>query len=169
MTRIRDQLLNLSIRDTATGLYNRRGMYQFLSGRKNQYGIYRILVVMADMDGLKYINDNFGHNEGDFGLATIAKIMQRCSQKNEVAVRNGGDEFLIIGVGNYKDGQVKEKLAEIERELKQTNSGEKPYEISASLGYCLADWNKETNVETLISLADERMYEQKKIHKKQRL
>lgn len=168
MTRIRNQLLNLSIRDTATGLYNRRGMYQFLSGRRVQYGISRILVVMADMDGLKYINDNFGHNEGDFGLATIAKILQRCLQKNEVAVRNGGDEFLIIGVGNYSGSQAEEKLAEIELELKKTNSGEKPYEISASLGYCLADWNKETNVETLISLADERMYEQKKIHKKQR-
>lgn len=169
MTRIREQLLNLSIRDMATGLYNRRGMYQFLNERKSQYGVTQILVVMADMDGLKYINDNFGHNEGDYGLAVIAETIRQGLGYNEVAVRNGGDEFLLVGIGKYQAGQVDKKLTKIEQELKSRNTGEKPYEISASLGYCIADWNQDTNVETLISLADERMYEQKKIHKKQRV
>lgn len=169
MTRIRHQLLNLSIHDMATGLYNRRGMYQFLNGKKSQYGVTQILVIMADMDGLKYINDNFGHNEGDYGLAVIAETIRQGSDYNEVAVRNGGDEFLIVGIGKYQTEQIDKKLIKIEQDLKGRNTGEKPYEISASLGYCIADWNQDTNVETLISLADERMYEQKKIHKKQRM
>lgn len=169
MIRIRFQLIEYSTQDMATGLYNRRGMYEKLNDMKKFGTGKQILVIMSDMDGLKFINDNYGHNEGDFGIMTIATEMKKACRNNEICVRNGGDEFLIIGVGEYTDDEVMDKINIISNQLKiKTAESKKPYEISSSFGYCFTKLERDTNIDAIISIADKRMYENKRIRKKLR-
>lgn len=173
ITRIRTKLLTNSTLDVATGLFNRRGMYVKLDELirfTNNSDRSDILVIMADMDGLKYINDNFGHNEGDFGLICISEALKRAVGKNEIAVRFAGDEFLIIGINNYTEAGIAEKIERIQRDIEEQskNSG-KPYPISASLGYCCEKLSSDTNIDRIIDIADEQMYlSKRKKHKNRR-
>ncbi len=161
MTRIRNQLFELSMKDPATGLYNRRGMREWLMGRKDAGGTG--FFILADMDGLKYINDKFGHADGDFGLMTIAEALKENVGWNEIGARIGGDEFLLVGVGQYSTEDVRQKLMQIERsvEEKSGRSG-KEYEISASLGFALGELGTDAEIDRLIETADARMYENKR-------
>lgn len=170
MMRIRNQLELNSTLDIATGLLNRRGMYQHLSETKKNSTGQDLLIIMADMDGLKIINDNFGHSEGDFGISTISHALMNSADKNEICVRNGGDEFLLIGIGKYTEFNIKEKIDNIQNEIKykSDNSG-KPYTVAASIGYYLTTLTKDTNFDLAISIADERMYQIKKQHHRNRV
>lgn len=171
ITRIRTGLQQNSMRDSATGLFNRRGMYEVINDFKiknmgRSVG-KKMLVIMADMDGLKYINDNFGHNEGDFGILSIAQATKEIKEDNEVAIRYAGDEFLIIGVNDYTEELVEKKLKRLQKLIfdKSENSG-KPYKFSASVGYCLEKYDVDINIDRLIDIADERMYlNKRKKHK----
>lgn len=92
------QLLALSMRDSLTGLYNRRFMRETLErevsrvNRKNQ----SLGIIMADVDDFKKINDTFGHATGDAVLCEIAAILNKQFRKSDIACRFGGDEFIII-------------------------------------------------------------------------
>ncbi|MCM1057568.1 MAG: GGDEF domain-containing protein [Firmicutes bacterium] len=161
MTRIRNQLFELSMKDPATGLYNRRGMREWLMGKKGAGG--KVFCILADMDGLKYINDKFGHGDGDFSLQAIADALKENVGWNEIGARIGGDEFLLVGVGQYTPEDVKAKLAQIKRSVaqKSENSG-KEYEISVSLGFALGDPETYEEIDRLVEGADALMYEDKR-------
>ncbi len=167
MTRIRNQLFELSMKDPATGLYNRRGMREWLSARTGTAG--RVMFIMADMDGLKYINDKFGHADGDFSLLTIAESLKEAVGQNEIGARIGGDEFLLVGVGQYSEEDVRGKIAQIGKKMaERSERSGKEYEISASLGYALGELGTEAEIDRLIETADEDMYRNKKRNKKNR-
>lgn len=161
MTRIRNQLFELSMKDPATGLYNRRGMREWLTGKKDIGG--RVFFILADMDGLKYINDKFGHADGDFSLLTIADALKENVGWNEIGARIGGDEFLLVGVGQYSEEDVRQKLMKIKQSMaeKSVHSG-KEYEITASLGFALGELGTDAEIDRLIETADARMYENKR-------
>lgn len=161
MTRIRNQLFELSMKDSATGLYNRRGMREWLAGKRDVAG--KVFFIMADMNGLKYINDKFGHADGDFSLLTIAEALKEAVGWNEIGVRIGGDEFLLVGVGQYSIEDIRQKIAQIEKRVaeKSEHSG-KEYEISASLGFSVGDLGTDADIDRLIEAADAQMYENKR-------
>lgn len=168
--RIRNKIQENSVRDWATGLYNRCGMYDKLDTLLPESNGKDVLVIMADMDGLKYINDNFGHNEGDFGIISISKALKKFCGKHEIAVRFAGDEFLLIGIGSYTDEYAEEKMKQIEEDIisRSANSG-KNYEFSASMGYCLEKITPDIDMDKIIDIADERMYiNKRKKHKNRR-
>lgn len=163
MTRIRTQLLINSVLDMATGLYNRRGLYIKINEMCKSAEGKTMMVIMADMDKLKYINDTFGHSEGDYGLQMIADSLKCNADKHEICVRNGGDEFLLIGIGNYTDSDADKKISGITHTLiEKSRISRKPYEVTASMGFCLSVINEDTNVDLLIGIADEKMYQEKK-------
>lgn len=164
MLRIKMHISSLSLFDSATGLYNRRGMYRQLETIAANAEDHDLLIIMADMDGLKYINDHYGHQEGDFGLLSIANTLTSIvDNDNEFCVRNGGDEFLFVGVGSYTKEIIDAKLNRVEQAMVRLNTKvDKPYEISASFGYCCDELSADTNIDILIGIADGRMYEQKK-------
>ena len=169
MMRIRTQLMQNSVIDMATGLYNRRGLYIKLNEIRKDASGKKILVIMADMDGLKFINDTYGHNEGDYGLQMIADSLKCNADKNEICVRNGGDEFLLIGVGNYSDSDGEAKVMGIMHTLEEkSNMSRKPYKVTASIGCSCADFDEDTNVDMLIGVADQRMYQNKKRNNRNR-
>ncbi len=122
----------------------------------------KVMIAFLDMDGLKMINDNYGHNEGDFALQKLADIIRECCTSKLICARFGGDEFIIFGADvNEEEVQLFEhkltaKLDEINRILN------KPYPISASMGTYLTSVTPDMPLFQIITKADEKMYEQKK-------
>lgn len=169
MMRVRGRIETKSEIDAMTGLYNRRAMESKLEGIR-QFGKGKILLALvADLDRLKYINDTYGHHEGDYAIKAVAEVLAECTANNEICIRSGGDEFIMLGVDEYTEDEVDEKVAQIEELCaKKGEDGKKPYEVSVSIGYCLARLRDDTNVELLIEVSDQRMYEVKREHHKAR-
>ena len=170
MLRARNSYVMLSIRDNMTGLYNRRGMYErFEKMQAAAKPTDRLFTAVIDMDGLKYINDTFGHNEGDYGINAVSKAAKQSAREEEFCVRAGGDEFYVIGIGSYADGECEKRCTAYLAALADisANSG-KPYPISASIGCALGDAG-DFDLEELLRIADEEMYRFKVMRKKHRL
>ena len=170
MIRAKNRLVALSVRDGMTGAYNRRGMELMLSKmRGNAKEGDSLFVGIVDMDGLKYINDTFGHTEGDAGIRRISAAMKTIMRNSEICVRAGGDEFYIMGIGRYdecdKDARILAFQAAMEKENQKM---EKPYLLSASMGCAIAPVNEALKVDCVIDEADEVMYRNKVARKRQR-
>ena len=158
-----EQLENLYIHDQMTGAYNRRGFFREMSRRfAGRQGV-DLMVVSADLDGLKEINDKYGHTEGDKAIEIIASaLMYACGDKC-VCARFGGDEF--IAAGEYEIGLAEEFEQKFNLYISNQNSALKgTYEIAASLGI-VSDRCSYDNIDKIINLADERMYMRKKERK----
>ncbi len=153
----------LSTMDEMTGAYNRRGMYQRYKELLSQASPGDSLFVsVIDMDGLKYINDTFGHKEGDFGIKTICNVLRETSLENEICVRSGGDEFFLIGIGKYKKADESQRaLNFVETLKKRSEELQRSYNISASIGCVVYDDYNEVALDNALSEADERMYHYK--------
>ncbi len=124
-------------------------------------------VVYLDLDGLKTVNDTFGHEEGDWYIQSAAKCIKE-SFPNDSIARIGGDEFLVVG-SKKKVSSVLERAHLCHEKitlLKRDNK--KPYETSISYGLVEVDAKNELSTEDLIDLADTKMYDFKKARNKER-
>lgn len=159
-----------SERDVMTGLYNRRGMDSRIEKMLEEAAPDdKCAVFVIDMDGLKSINDNFGHTEGDFGIITIANAINSICRDSEICVRAGGDEFYVIGMGKYSDEEMNGRVERFRTLIdKADKSSGKPYDISASIGWQCGDVTESFDIDDLIRLADLRMYDDKTGRCKQR-
>lgn len=168
MIRTKNRLSISAEYDELTGLMNRHGMERSIKRKLiAAYPSDKIMVIVIDMDGLKRINDTFSHMEGDFSIRRIADAIRHITAKNEIAVRSGGDEFYLIGIGDYNDDIIAEKTANFRKYLKEASESlNRPYEISGSVGGAIASVS--VDIEDIIKIADERMYEDKIKRKKQR-
>ena len=136
--------------DTLTNCFTRETYYHDLNSMdKTINGI-----IQFDMNGLKYINDNYGHIEGDKALATIAKIITENANKGMYVYRLGGDEFIILAINNSED-DIRSTIWGFENDLKETT-------YYCSVGYSYRS-TKETSVETLLKEAERKMYEAKSV------
>lgn len=150
--------------DSLTGIYNRNGF------KRSAQGIFdtciaekrTVMVMFADMDGLKTINDSYGHKVGDYAIRSIAAVLQESCTHDEIVCRFGGDEFFIFGV-DYDEPKAVALRDKIMKNLEicNRNSG-KPYRLSVSLGACITVPPPSSTIFQLISIADNRMYEEKK-------
>ncbi len=124
-------------------------------------------IVYLDMDGLKIVNDTFGHEEGDWYIKTVSKCI-RDAFKGDTIARIGGDEFLVVG--NITTGApITKKVKDCyENVLKLKGQNKKPYETSLSYGIVEVATSNELSVNDLIDLADEKMYIFKKARHKER-
>lgn len=171
VSRIQNRLMKFSQMDPMTGLLNRRGMdelYKHVWGSRVMNS--RLLVFVIDMDGLKFINDTYGHREGDYGITTIAAAVRHVSKSTEICVRAGGDEFYLIGVDTYDAEEPQRRVDKFFEYLKEENRiAAKPFEVSASIGYQMVDAIAGLCLDQIICEADEEMYRNKCERKKQRL
>ena len=169
MMRAKNRYIDLSVRDNMTGLYNRRGMYErFDEMRINASEADRLFVCVIDMDGLKYINDTFGHSEGDFGIMALSYTVINLTKENEICVRAGGDEFFILGIGAYSDQECSERCNRLESLITEhAKKNTKPYALSASIG-CFLGEAGQFDLNDALSKADAEMYRCKTARKKQR-
>jgi len=150
--------------DPLCGIYNRNGFSRavntiFADCVDNHTSI---MIMFADMDGLKIINDTYGHKEGDVALRMLAEAISSCCGSTEVCARFGGDEFLIFS--HSKTVEEAENLkAKIMAEIANKNkTHDASYELSASIGYSISEASHQVPLFKLITKADEKMYEEKK-------
>ncbi|WP_175444938.1 MULTISPECIES: GGDEF domain-containing protein [unclassified Ruminococcus] len=167
MTRVRTKLTMYSEFDAMTGLMNRRGMEHRLKGMLGKSPM--MFACVLDMDGLKYINDNFGHAEGDNAIIELAHAARSITMPGEICIRAGGDEFFILGSGTYTPQELEERLLSFLDVLNKYNeTSGKPYNVMASAGFALGNADTTDAVEKLLHDADTKMYDQKVEHKRQR-
>ena len=158
-------------KDMLTNLYNRRGFYKYIKGVISEATEkqYAFAVISIDMDGLKIINDSYGHKEGDYALKSIATAMTLNVAEGEYAARFGGDEFLIaLGASNAEE-RVDEIVGGIQGYLEELNKKhDKPYSLGASFGSYITVPKKDDNLDDYIRYADNAMYSEKARHKRER-
>jgi diguanylate cyclase (GGDEF)-like protein len=162
-----DELDKLYVIDPLCGIYNRNGFIRTadLIFRQCETEGKNILVSFIDMDGLKYINDNFGHKEGDFALQQLASVIDECCKGSRICARFGGDEFIILGENATEDDIATLELT-FKSHLESMNHViNKPYEITASIGTIVSKVENGSKLFALITQADQLMYDRKKKNK----
>ncbi len=154
-------------RDALTGMYNRRGFENYgkpMFEEAKEEG-KSIFLAIIDMDGMKQINDNYGHIEGDYALRKVHEAIARACPEEVIQARTGGDEFEIIAQGiSEEQGMV--YLKNLKKYLDMFNAGdEKEYKIHASCGYACRIPGQGDTLERFIKESDEMMYRNKMINK----
>jgi diguanylate cyclase (GGDEF)-like protein/PAS domain S-box-containing protein len=154
----------ISITDSLTGLYNRRGLFALaeqqlkLVNRSKQW----LSVLYADLDNLKEINDQFGHQEGDAALTRAADILRTTYRESDIIARIGGDEFVVIIVSDERRSS-QAIHGRLQQNLNAHNEGTKAaYILSLSTGIAMYDPQHPVSFEDLLREADRFMY----LHKK---
>lgn len=159
-------LENKYIHDPMTGLYNRRGFYQRIQPLFDQCikTQQSILVASVDLNGLKYINDTFGHGDGDIAISTVGRALAETMAENSTCARFGGDEFIAacLATDPQESDNFRKRIQDYLDEFNATSG--KAYEVSASIGIVNAIPNQEVSLDDFIKYADEKMYEEKANH-----
>ena len=157
-------LQSLSLIDELTGLYNRRG---FLAVTEQHIAAIRRnekvpVILYADLDGLKEINDSLGHHEGDRALVMAAEIFKETFRSSDILGRLGGDEFVVLAAVGSEESTESVALR-LKEKFKASNSlGNRPYDLSISVGLACFDTEEEHTIEELMARADRAMYEEKR-------
>ncbi|MBQ0064597.1 MAG: GGDEF domain-containing protein [Firmicutes bacterium] len=159
-------LKNQSRKDVLTGLYNRRGFEEKVGGyfrRNKQSGNGDFYILLADIDELKKINDNYGHKVGDIAIRKGADILRQAFGTNGFLVRLGGDEFLAI-VKMAKEEAIVESLERAQKQINQEIPLDK--DTNFSYGMKRIDDVERMNLDDLLKEVDILMYKHKKTKKK---
>jgi diguanylate cyclase (GGDEF)-like protein len=117
-------------------------------------------ICFIDLDGLKHVNDTFGHEMGDSMIIATGNIIQASIRKSDIICRWGGDEFVLL---MHCDMQQAENLMKrIQSNMDEKNRQQQtPYQLGFSYGIVSVDENPDKSMDDLISIADSRMYKQK--------
>ena len=152
----------LSMHDSLTGIYN-RGYFEEEMARIERGRCFPVSILMADLDGLKKINDTLGHANGDSLIRDAANILRQAVRPSDVVARLGGDEFALIlpGTDDLSVAGVVERIRVIEAEF---NRGSRAYQVSFSIG--VATSGQGAHLSGTLKIADERMYLEKFARKK---
>ena len=163
------QLQNLTLTDDLTGLYNRRGFLPLVEQQiklEHHVGTARGLSLMfADLDGLKRINDQYGHQAGSDAIVAFANVLRSALRSADLVARWGGDEFVILTIGT--PGETSEMIIDrIHAKLHEHNSdSDAPYDLACSIGITPVPVEGGKSFETLIAEADQAMYNEKRRRK----
>lgn len=170
MNAMLQKLNRMWVYDTLTGIFNRAGFFKFApsiieEAKRNNHNLF---VLFLDLDGLKSINDKYGHDEGDIFIKTMGNILNQTRRHGELLMRYGGDEFVVLSQG-YTDEDAKDYIKRVQQEIEKYNaSTQKPYLLDASMGYNIVKPADNMNLEDLIEVADREMYKAKKEKKKKK-
>jgi len=160
LKRSEEKISYLSFHDALTGLYNQAYFEEELE-RYNSPRYYPLSIMMVDINGLKVINDTFGHYEGDKLLQHFASLLNSISRKGDVVARLGGDEFAIL-----LPSTTAEQVHDFHKRIKKTCEEDsiKPIYLRPSIALgCITQKGEYQNTETLLKEIDKRMYQDKNI------
>ena len=158
------RLRNLYEQDTFSGIYNRNGFVQAtedlykecIEKKRN------VMLMFIDLDGLKTINDTYGHSTGDMAICSIADVLVESCTNGEVYCRFGGDEFIVFGA-DYTESAADALTAVIENNIRKVNeTGFNPFTLSASMGYVIAVPQENEDLFYFVTEADKKMYTEKR-------
>lgn len=153
------RLDEMYIKDSLTGAYNRFGMERFFTELKHKCLMSKVFMQVSfiDIDNLKKINDEYGHEEGDRIISATAEILQKKAKKSYV-VRYGGDEFIVIGTVN-SEKEIVDYWTRVEEEVvKYNKQKENKATLSISYGYDVFKMEATTYLEDCIRVTDNKMY-----------
>ena len=164
---LEETLRNSSLKDDLTGLFNRRGLlkqaapyFDFARRQKEN-----LLLLFIDLDGMKRINDEFGHNEGDNALINTAAILNRTFRSSDIIARLGGDEFTVLVTD--LNANKEDAIARLNENLRAYNASEtRGHKLSFSIGVATLEPERMTCFEELLEQADQAMYEQKRMKRR---
>ena len=163
--REKEVLTDMAFNDPLTGFYNRakyvRDVEEFVNSKKY------FAMVNCDVNGLKYVNDKFGHRAGDELLKSFSECLRESVPANARCYRMGGDEFMVLVADSTKMevNLAMENLVKHEREISEG----KEYVVEASYGVAFSNEVPDCNPQKLYTLADKKMYEMKtKCHSSRR-
>jgi diguanylate cyclase (GGDEF)-like protein len=164
---LREKLKHYSFYDELTDLYNRRGFFDMLERQiklSNRKGI-KFFLLFADIDGLKKINDTWGHVTGDRALQEFAAILRNCFRESDIIARIGGDEFSVFPIDADRK-MCAILLKRIDRAIVEFhNKHDGPYRLAASMGTAFYDPAYPCSPDELLGRADAEMYKIKKMKK----
>lgn len=163
------EAINMAMQDPLTGLKNRLGLIEAFNQNAGVIipGEQRIALIFADLDNFKIINDTYGHEDGDYVLCTVASRIQSITRHNDVVVRAGGDEFIIL-LASIKSNDLEHiphfisRLINIVSEPIPLNGN--THQVGASIGLAIYPRDGE-NLQSLINSADNSMYLDKRMKK----
>jgi diguanylate cyclase (GGDEF)-like protein len=164
------EIRNLAVSDDLTGLYNRRG---FLAAASHQLKLAHrngenVLLLFCDVDGLKAINDSFGHHEGDLALVRTSSALRATFRDSDILARLGGDEFAVLAsdasIPNWQT-----IVPRIEKNLDTANAARADYRLSLSIGVARFDPCSPSSLGDLMAYADQEMYSHKRSRRKLRV
>ena len=157
-------LQTIALTDTLTGLYNRHGFVTI--GEEQLKLAHRngncVAVAFVDLDGMKRINDEFGHEFGDQALIATARILKSTFRASDLIARLGGDEFIVLGVGVQpgSTGGIRKRLM---RNLAAHNKSQSILTVGFSVGFASHRPSRKDpkTIEQLMTEADQAMYAEK--------
>jgi PAS domain S-box/PAS domain S-box/diguanylate cyclase (GGDEF) domain len=159
------KLETIAFTDQLTGIYNRRGFFNLatqqlqLAKRSKQ----KMLLFFADIDGMKWINDTFCHEEGDRALIDAARILLQTFRSVDILSRIGGDEFAILAI-NADEIILDNIMSRCQKFADKLNFRKsRKYKLSISIGYAIYDPDNPISLDELMAQADISMYENKKV------
>jgi diguanylate cyclase (GGDEF)-like protein/PAS domain S-box-containing protein len=165
--KLEETLRNSSLKDDLTGLFNRRGLlkqaapyFDFARRQKE-----KLLLLFIDLDGMKKINDEFGHNEGDNALIQTAAILNRSFRGSDIIARLGGDEFTVLVTD--LNANKEDAITRLNDNLKAYNASDAcSHKLAFSIGVATLEPERMTCFEELLEQADQAMYEQKRMKRR---
>lgn len=143
--------------DPLTGLYNRDGGVRYIN--PHCAGV----LIFIDVDNFKHVNDGYGHAKGDDVLREFAKTLQKNFRDDDIIMRYGGDEFAVYTRGDWDELLMEKRLNELLYDLRKisvTKEGQSPLYMTASIGCLIAKYGCQ-DLDTMLRLADQKMYEAK--------
>lgn len=170
LDRVTQKLNKLYTIDSLADINNRNGfrintqqLYSYCISAKKP-----VMLMFLDMDGLKYINDTFGHKAGDAAISGMAEVLKAACTGGEICCRFGGDEFIVFAA-DYTETQAQTLSERIQKLLDEKNAALKAsYTLAASLGFHITVPQPDTNLFQLVTVADNIMYAEKKRRKTSR-
>lgn len=161
---LREELAELSLVDDLTGLYNRRGLRTLvdqqrrLAARRRE----RLVLLFVDVDGLKEINDLYGHASGDFVIQQTAEILRHVFRSSDIVARVGGDEFVVVALeaNERSAARLESRLHETVDEWNRTSRHS--FSLAISVGSVSFSPDDEWDLQELLAAADRGMYAAKR-------
>ncbi len=158
------KLVEASIMDELTGIHNRRG---FISLARKQLQVamrssQSMFLLFADLDNMKWINDELGHHVGDEALQDTAKLLKHTFRESDIIGRLGGDEFAVLLTNESDESSRELILNRLQKKVEKFNAEhDRKYTLSLSAGLSFFNGEKPRFLEELLSEADRLMYEEK--------
>jgi diguanylate cyclase (GGDEF)-like protein len=160
---VRRRLEDLSLKDDLTGLHNRRAFLELATQqlRLARRGRAACALLFMDLDRLKFVNDTYGHAEGNRALVDAAGVLRDCFRQSDIVARLGGDEFAAFAVTaiDWDAGLIRQRIETVLARVNGDHS--RPYRLGFSMGIVTSTAGDETPIELLLERADALMYEEK--------
>jgi diguanylate cyclase (GGDEF)-like protein len=156
-------LLQMALRDDLTGLHNRRGFIALATQQLTwaRDSGQQMVMFFADLDGLKWINDRYGHGEGDRAISLAAACIKETFRRFDVTARLSGDEFVALIM--EEPGRSAETICRrLQMNLADCAGADSPYKLSMSVGVAHFDPDKPVTLQELMRQADTELYEHKR-------